>query len=152
MKTTYVKASAPALLTILLCLLVQAVEQGWGFGNPRVLNVSAGRFATAIVLNVGLLACLPLIGAVSSTIAKRLGHSRKAAVEAAMSPVALMSAMLVTLALFDLLTTRALVSSLTYSSGILLGWVLLPAGALLLGSYAGWSLTPQRPWYLRESL
>jgi len=151
MKTTYVKASAPALMTILLCLLVQAVEQGWGVGNPRILNVSAGRFATAVVLNVGLLACLPLIGAISSTLAKRLGLTRKAAVEAAMSPVALVSAMLVTLAVFDLLTTRALVSSLAYSSGILLGWVLLPAGALLLGSYAGWSLTPQRPWYMRCS-
>jgi hypothetical protein len=152
MKTPYVKASAPALLTILLCLLVQAVEQGWGIGSPRVLNVSSGRFATAVVLNLGLLASLPLIGAISSTVAKRLGHSRKSMVEAVMSPVALLSAMLVTLAIFDLFTTRGLVSSLAYSSGILLGWVLLPAGALLLGSYAGWRLTPDRPWYLKESL
>lgn len=151
MKTPSLRTSAPALITILLCLLVQAIEQGWGIGNPRVLNVSSGRFATAVVLNLGLLACLPLIGAISSTLSKRLGLSRKAAVEAAMSPVALVSAMLVTLAIFDLLTTRALVSSLDYSSGILLGWVLLPAGALLLGSYAGWSLTPQRPWYVRSS-
>ncbi|HUN88761.1 MAG TPA: hypothetical protein VMU28_08225 [Terriglobales bacterium] len=152
MKTTYLKASAPALLTILLCLLVQAVEQGWQIGAPVILNFSAGRFTTAVVLNLGLLACLPLIGGISSTLAKRLGHTRKLAVEAAMSPVALISAMLLTLAIFDVATTRALVSSLAYSSGILVGWVLLPAGALLLGSFAGWGLTPQRPWYLRTSL
>jgi hypothetical protein len=143
------KASLPALTTLSLSLCVMAVEQAFQVSAPRTFDVSAGNFSTAIVLNLGLLAALPFIGTAGASLAKWLGHSRKAAVESVMTPVALVSAMLLTLALFDLATTRFVVSSLAYSSGILLGWVLAPAAALLLGCYAGWKLTPQRPWYLR---
>lgn len=151
MKSPIMRASLPALATILLCMLVQAVEQGFQIGSPRTFNISAGRFNTAIVLNLGLLICLPFIGAAGAFFAKRLGHTRKAAIECVMSPVGLVSAMLLTLLVVDFVTTRALVSSLSYSSGILLGWVLIPAGALLAGCYAGWGLTSERPWYLRAS-
>jgi len=151
MNSPTMKASLPALTTLVLCLLVQAVEQGFQIGAPQTFTLSAGRFSTAIVLNLGLLVCLPFIGAAGAGIARYLGHSRKAAVESVMSPVALVSAMLLTLLVVDFVTTRALISSLAYSSGILLGWVLIPAGALLLGSYAGWRLVPVRPWYLRCS-
>lgn len=151
MKPSIFKTSLPAVSTLLLCLLVQAIEQGFQVGTPRTLNLSAGNFSTAIVLNLGLLASLPFIGAIGSWMAKRLGQSRKAAVESVMTPVGLISAMLLTLFVVDSITTRALVSSLAYSSGILVGWVIAPAGALLLGSYAGWKLTPERPWYLRCS-
>jgi len=150
MKSPMMKASIPALLTLLLSLLVQAIEQGFQIGTPRTLSVSSGRFSTDVVLNLGLLVCLPFIGAVGASVAKWLGHSRKAAVESVMSPVALVSAMLVTLLVVDFATTRALISSLAYSSGILLGWVLIPAAALLAGCYAGWKVTPLRPWYLRS--
>jgi hypothetical protein len=126
-----------------------ALEQEFNVGTPRTMEVAAGGYSTAIVFNLGLLAALPFIGAAGASLAKWLGHSRKAAVESVMSPVALVSAMLLTLALFDLATTRFIVSSLAYSSGILLGWVLAPAAALLLGCYAGWKVTPLRPWYLR---
>jgi hypothetical protein len=143
------KASLPALTTLSLSLSVMAVEQGFQVSAPRTFDVTAGRYSTAIVLNVGLLAALPFIGAAGASVAKWLGHSRKAAVESVMSPVGLVAAMLLTLALFDLATTRFVVSSLAYSSGILLGWVLAPAAALLLGCYVGWKLTPLRPWYLR---
>ena len=143
MKLSAMKSSTPALITVFLCLLVQAVEQGFQIGAPRIFNISAGRFATAIVLNLGLLACLPFIGAAGSSVAKYLGQTRKMAVESVMAPLALVSAMLLTLFAVDVITTRALVSSLSYSSGILLGWVLIPAGALLAGSYAGWKFTPQ---------
>jgi len=143
MNSSTVKTSLPAIATLLLCLLVQAVEQGFQIGAPWTLNVSAGRFATAIVLNLGLLAALPFIGAAGSGLAKYLGQSRKAAIESVMTPLALVSAMLLTLFVFDLVTTRALIGSLSYSSGILLGWVLIPSGALLFGSYLGWKFTPQ---------
>jgi hypothetical protein len=136
-------------VTLSLCLSVQGVEQGFRAGAPHALNFSVGRFSTAVVFNIGLLACLPAIGAAGASLAKWLGHSRVAAVESVMAPVALVSAMLLTLAVVDFLTTRALLSSLAYASGILLGWVVLPAAALLVGCYAGWKVTPLRPWYLR---
>ena len=150
MKSSTMRMSLPALATNLLCFLVQAIEQGFQIGAPRTFNVNAGRFNTAVVLNLGLLLCLPLIGAMGAAFSKRLGQSRAAAVKCVMSPVAMVSAMLIVLLLFDAITTRALVSSLAYSSGILLGWVLVPSFALLVGSYAGWRLTPERPWYLRH--
>ena len=143
------RASLPALATLTLCLCVQAVEQEFQVGAPRTFDVSAGSFSTAIVVNYWLLACLPLIGAAGASLAKWLGHSRKAAAESVLTPVALVSAMLLTLAVFDFATTRGLLSNLAYVSGILLGWVLAPAVALLLGCYTGWKLTPDRPWYLR---
>lgn len=149
MKSPALRSSLPALATIVLCFLVQAVEQGFQIGAPTTLNVNAGRFNTAVVLNLGLLLCLPAIGAAGATISKRLGYSKSAAFKSVMSPVALVSAMLLTLLVADFITTRALVSSLSYSSGILLGWVVVPSIALLVGGYAGWRITPERPWYLR---
>lgn len=150
MKSPIMRASLPALATILLCFLVQAVEQGFQIGAPRTYNISAGRFTTAVVLNLGLLCCLPAIGAAGATLSKRFGQTRLASVKCVMSPVAMVSAMLLTLLFIDVITTRALISSLAYSSGILLGWVVVPSFALLVGSYAGWYLTPNRPWYLRH--
>ena len=99
MKSSMMKSSLPALATILLCFLVQAVQQGFQIGTPRTLNVSTGDFSTAIVFNLSLLASLPLIGAISASLAKSLGHSRKAAVESVISPVAIVCAMLLALLL-----------------------------------------------------
>jgi hypothetical protein len=142
MKSPMMKSSLPALATILLCFLVQAVQQGFQIGTPRTLNVSSGNFSTAIVFNLSLLASLPVIGAIGAALAKSLGHSRKAAVEAVISPVALVCAMLLALFFFDVATTRALVSSLAYSCGILVGWVVVPSAALLFGFSAGWKFAP----------
>ncbi len=142
MKSPIMKSSLPALATILLCFLVQAVEQGFRFGRPLTLNVSSGDFSTAIVCNLGLLACLPVIGAIGASFAKWLGQSRKAAVESVISPIALVCAMLLALFVLDVATTRALVSSLAYSCGILVGWVVIPAAALLSGFSAGWKFAP----------
>ncbi|MGZ4787451.1 MAG: hypothetical protein ACXVZX_02955 [Terriglobales bacterium] len=149
MKSAAMRSSLPAMATILMCFLVQAVEQGFQIGAPLTLNVSAGRFSTAVVLNLGLLCCLPVIGATGCSLSKRLGYSRAAILKSVLSPVALVSGMLLALLAVDFITTRALVSSLAYSSGILLGWVLIPAGALLVGYYAAWRLTLERPWYMR---
>jgi len=149
MKSPALRSSLPALATIVLCFLVQAVEQGFQVGTPTTLNFNAGRFNTAVVLNLGLLFCLPVIGAVGAAISKHLGYSRTATFKSVISPVALVSAMLTTLLIADFITTRALLSSLSYSSGILLGWVVVPAMALLAGGYAGCRITPERPWYLR---
>lgn len=149
MKSPAIRSSLPALATILLCFLVQAVEQGFQIGASTTLNFNAGQFNTAVVLNLGLLFCLPAIGAAGATLSKRLGYSKSAAFKSVMSPVALVSAMLLTLLIADFVTTRALISSLAYSSGILLGWVVVPSIALLVGGYAGWQITPERPWYLR---
>ncbi|HVZ17333.1 MAG TPA: hypothetical protein VG897_09470 [Terriglobales bacterium] len=149
MQAASIRSSLPALTTIVMCCLVQAVEQGFQIGAPRTFEVSAGRFSTAIVLNLGLLCCLPLIGVAGTILSKRLGYCRKATLTSVFSPVALVSAMLLTLLVIDLVTTRALISSIEYSSGILLGWVVIPSGALLIGCYAGWRLTPDRPWYMR---
>ena len=149
MKSAIMRSSLPAIATILMCFLVQAIEQGFQIGSPRTFNVTAGRFSTAIVLNLGLLICLPLIGALGCGFSKKLGHSRNATLKAVLSPVALVSGMLLALLVIDFVTTRALISSLAYSSGILLGWVLIPSAALLIGYYVGWRLTPDRPWYMR---
>lgn len=142
MKSPIMKSSLPALATILLCFLVQAVQQGFQVGRPRTVNVSSGDFSTAIVFNLMLLASLPVIGAVGASLAKWLGHSRKAAVESVISPIALVCGMLLALFVFDVITTRALVSSLAYSCGILVGWVVIPSAALLTGFSAGWKFAP----------
>lgn len=142
MKSPIMKSSLPALATILLCFLVQAIEQGFQVGKPVTLSIASGDFSTAIVFNLGLIACLPLIGAIGASVAKWLGQSRKAAVESVVSPVALVCAMLLALFMFDVVTTRALVSSLAYSCGILVGWVVIPSGALLTGFSAGWKFAP----------
>jgi hypothetical protein len=142
MKSPIMKSSLPALATILLCFLVQAVEQGFQIGSPRTLSLSSGSFSTAIVFNLGLLVCLPMIGAVGASLAKWLGQSRKVAVESVISPVALVCAMLLALFVVDVVTTRALVSSLAYSCGILVGWVVVPSAALLSGFSAGWKFAP----------
>jgi len=142
MKSPMMKSSLPALATILLCFLVQAVQQGFQIGSPRTLNVSTGDFSTAIVFNLSLLVCLPVIGAIGASLAKWLGQSRTAAVESVFSPIALVCAMLLALFVFDVVTTRALVSSLAYSCGILVGWVVIPSAALLTGFSAGWKFAP----------
>jgi len=142
MKSPIMKTSLPALATIVLCFLVQAVEQGFRIGSPRTLNVTTGYFSTAVVFNLGLLVCLPWIGALGAGFAKWLGHSRKAAVESVISPVALVCAMLLALFVVDVVTTRALVNSLAYSCGILVGWVVVPSAALLSGFSAGWRFAP----------
>jgi hypothetical protein len=134
------KSSIPALLTISLCLLVQAVQQGLQVGSPRTYQLNIGNFGTNVVLNLGLLISLPLIGAAGALLAKRMGEPFSLAVRAVLSPVALISAMLLCLLAFDLGTTRALVSSLEYSSGIIVGWVIIPAAALIVGGVAGWKI------------
>lgn len=146
MKSPMMKSSLPALATILLCFLVQSIEQGFQIGTPRTLSVSSGNFSTAIVFNLALLASLPVIGAIGASLAKWLGQSRKAAVESVISPVALVCGMLLALFAFDVATTRALVSSLAYSCGILVGWVVIPSAALLSGFSAGWKFAPAPPF------
>ena len=142
MKTPLMKSSLPALATIVLCFLIQAIEQGFQIGKPVTLSIASGDFSTAIVCNLGLLACLPVIGAIGASVAKWLGQSRKAAVESVVSPIALVCAMLLALFMFDVVTTRALVSSLAYSCGILVGWVVIPSAALLAGFSVGWKFAP----------
>jgi len=150
MKSHTMRSSLPGVATILMCFLVQAIEQGFQVGAPKTVYLTAGRFNTDLVLNFGLLCCFPIIGALGCALSKRLGYSRLATLKSVLSPVALLSAMLLALLVVDFITTRALVSSLSYSSGILLGWVVIPSGALLIGYYAAWRLTPERPWYLRH--
>jgi hypothetical protein len=139
MRNRVLKSNLPGLLTISLCLLVQAVQLVLRIDVPRTYHLAVGRFDTEVVLNLGLLVALPLIGAIGSFVARYLGEPAKFAARAVLSPVALVSAMLIALLLFDLITARALLSSLEYSSGIVMGWVLIPAAALLLGGLAGWN-------------
>jgi len=140
MKSGVLRSSLPALLTIVLCLLVQAVQQALQMGALKTFHFVLGRFETQLVLNIGLLLSLPLIGATGSAFARHLGERASYAARAVLSPIAIVSAMLLCLLAIDLGTTHALVSSLTYSSGILIGWVILPSTALLLGGLAGWKI------------
>src|SRR4051794_21394869 len=110
------KSSSPALVTISLCLLVQAVEQFYQLGDPKLFELSVGRYETIVAFNVGLMLCLPWIGALGSIAAKAVGASREIAMRAAISPIALIAAMLMCLLVWDLTKTRSMVSSLAYSS------------------------------------
>jgi hypothetical protein len=139
MKPVSLKSNLPGLLTISLCLLVQAIQVFLRHDAPHTYYLKIGRFDTEVALNVGLLLALPIIGCLGSLTARRMGDSRMMAVRAVLSPVALASAMLMALMVVDVITTRALLNSLEYSSGIVVGWVLVPAAALLLGGLAGWN-------------
>ena len=138
MKDGVLRSSLPAMLTIVLCLLVLAVQQAFEMAALKTFHFVIGRFETQLVMNFGLLLTLPLIGATGSAFARHLGERASQAMRAVLSPMAIVCAMLLCLLALDLMTTRALVSSLAYSSGILLGWVVLPSTALLAGSVAGW--------------
>jgi hypothetical protein len=139
MKSGIIRSSLPALLTIVLCLLVQAVQQALTIGAPSTFHFVLGRFETHLVLNLGLILSLPFIGATGAAFARHLGERETYAMRAVLSPIALTSAMLLCLLTIDLSTSHALVSSLAYSSGILIGWVIIPSTALLLGGFAGWT-------------
>jgi hypothetical protein len=149
MKSPALRSSLPAIATIVMCFFVQAIEQVLQLGTPRTVYLTAGRFNTDLVLDIGLVCCLPVIGGLGCALSKRLGYSRTATLKAILSPVALVCGMLLALLAVDFITTRALVTSLSYSSGILLGWVVIPSVALLIGYHAAWRLTPERPWYMR---
>ena len=133
-------SNMPALLTITLCCLAQALR----FTPLRALELRVGQFETEMVFNLGVIASLPFAGALGAFLARRSGASRFAALRAVVSPVALVSAVLLTMLVWDLVQSRALVSSLAYSCGILLGWVLIPCIALLAGGAIGWSLSAQK--------
>jgi predicted Na+-dependent transporter len=139
MKIGKLKSNLPAFLTISLCLLVQAGQLWLRMDAPRTYHLVVGDVSTDIVLNVGLLIMLPFIGATGAMAARRFGESPAAAVRSVLSPVAIVSAMLISLFMVDLATTRALFISLEYSCGIIVGWVIVPGVALLLGGVAGWN-------------
>jgi hypothetical protein len=139
MRTSTLRSNLPGLLTISLSLLVLGLELLFRLDLLRTYQLRIGRFNTEVALNVGYLLMLPLIGCSGSFAAKRLGEPRPSAIRAVLSPVALVSAMLLGLLVMDIITARALLDSLEYSSGIIVGWVLIPAAALLVGGLAGWN-------------
>lgn len=143
MKNGVLKSNLPGLLTISLCFLVEATQLLFQLFALRTFHLSIGNFDTEVVINLGLLLILPLIGAIGSFTAKYLEEPASLAARAVLSPVALAGAMLITLLVIDMVTARALLNSLEYSSGIVMGWVLIPGAALLVGGLAGWNFPLQ---------
>jgi hypothetical protein len=122
----------PALAALIIATLLMAIDDSFG-PPPKVLPFRYG----AVVIHIPWLLGLLLIGAASTLLARRTGASLAEQVIVALSPglviggaVNLLMAIVVTFAHLG----GHRVHAIDFVGHFIIGWIVLPAGALLLGS------------------
>jgi hypothetical protein len=127
------RVGLPALAAVTIAALLMAVDDGFG-PPPTVLPFRYG----AVVVHIPWLVSLAVIGAAATFVAWRIGATLTQQAIVALSPalviggaVNLLMALVVTLA--SLSGHR--VHPIDFVGHFIIGWLALPAGSLLIGSF-----------------
>jgi hypothetical protein len=122
----------PALAALVIASLLMALDDGFG-PPPKVLPFRYG----AVIVHIPWLLGLLLIGAAATFLARRTGASLAQQVIVALSP-GLVIGGVVNLLMAIVVTSANLsghrVHPIDFVGHFIIGWLVLPAAALLLGS------------------
>lgn len=126
------RVGVPALAAVIMAASLMAVDNAFG-PPPIVLPFRYG----AVVVHIAWLAGLLVIGAVAPFMARRVGASLAQQVIVAISP-ALVIGGAVNVLMAVVVTTAHLgghrVHPVDFIGHFIVGWLVLPAGALLIGA------------------
>ncbi len=122
----------PGMMSLVLSVVWQTMVSTSGIYHPTVILLGPH----ALVLYLPWLLALPLIGAASALWSRTEGGSPRRRLFAASAPAALIGALLLATFLLGFVVDRHLDTWLRFGSlGVwLLGWVIIPGTALLLGA------------------